>query len=66
MILRTRRSQEQNTNQKGKVKIMKIRKTVIRVIIALTNSNWMRPALVTFAILATSLVVTGCPSGHHH
>ncbi len=45
---------------------MKMKNTVISVIIAVTNSKWIRPTLMTFAILVTALVVTGCPSGHHH
>ena len=45
---------------------MKIQNTVIRAIIAVTQSKWMRPALMTLAILATVLFVTGCPSGHPH
>jgi hypothetical protein len=45
---------------------MKIENTVISVIIALTQSKWVRPALMTLALLATVLVVTGCPAGHQH
>ena len=45
---------------------MKMKHTVKSVIIAVTQSKWMRPALMTLAILATVLLVTGCPSGHHH
>ena len=45
---------------------MKMKNTVISVIIAVTQSKWMRPALMTLAILATVLVVTGCPGGHQH
>ena len=45
---------------------MKMKSTLISVIIAVTQSKWIRPALMTLAILATVLVVTGCPSGHHH
>ena len=45
---------------------MKTKSTLISVIIAGTQSKWMRPALMTLAILASVLVLTGCPSGHHH
>jgi hypothetical protein len=45
---------------------MKIKNTIIGVIIAVTQSKWVRPALMTLAILATVLVVTGCPGGHQH
>ena len=44
---------------------MKIKNMVIRAIIAATQSKWMRPALMTVAIVATMLVVTGCPSHPH-
>ena len=44
---------------------MKIRNTIISAIIAPAQSKWMRPALMTLAILAMLLVVTGCPSHPH-
>ena len=44
---------------------MKIKNTVIRAFGAVTQSKWMRPALMTVAIVATMLVVTGCPSHPH-
>jgi hypothetical protein len=56
----------EKTNQQKKNKVMKMKSTLIGVIIAVTQSKWMRPALMTLAILATVLVVTGCPNGHHH
>ena len=43
---------------------MKIKNTVIRAIITVTQSEWMRPALMTLAILVTVIGVTGCDSGH--
>ena len=55
----------EKTNQQKKNKVMKMKSTLISVIIAVTQSKWMRPALMTLAVLATVLVVTGCP-GHHH
>jgi len=40
-----------------------------RVTIAVAQSKWTRPAVITLAILATVLVVTGCErsndSGNH-
>jgi hypothetical protein len=45
---------------------MKMKNTVISLIIAVTQSKWLRPALMTLAILATAVVVTGCPAGHQH
>ena len=43
---------------------MKMKNTIISVIIAVTQSKWIRPALMTLAILATVLVVTGCQPHH--
>jgi hypothetical protein len=47
---------------------MTTKNTFVRVIIAATQSIWIRPAVTTLAILATVLVVTGCDgsddSGH--
>ncbi len=44
---------------------MKMKNTVISGIIAMTQSKWMRSALMTLALLATLLVVTGCPNHPH-
>jgi undecaprenyl pyrophosphate phosphatase UppP len=55
-----------NRTSRKKDKVMKMKNTVISVIIAVTQSKWMRPALMTLAIVATVLVVTGCPAGHQH
>ena len=44
---------------------MNMKNTVVSAIIAATQSKWMRPALLTLALLATMLVVTGCPSHPH-
>ena len=54
-----------NTTNRKKNKVMKMKNTVHNTIIAVTQSRWMRPALMTLAILATLLVVTGCPSHPH-
>ncbi len=43
---------------------MKMKNTVIRVIIAMTQSKWTRSVLVTLALVAV-LVVTGC-NNHPH
>lgn len=45
---------------------MKIKNNLLSKIIAVTQSKWMRPALMTLAIVGTMLLVTGCPSGHPH
>ena len=45
---------------------MKIKNTVINGIIAVTQSTWIRPALLTLAILVTVLGASGCASGHQH
>ena len=39
---------------------MKVTNTVISVIIALTQSHWKRPALMTLTILVVVLGMTGC------
>ena len=44
---------------------MKIKNTVIRAIIAVTQSKWMRPALMTLALVATVLGVGGCTKHPH-
>ena len=43
---------------------MKMKNTVISVIIAVTQSKWIRPALMTLAILVAVLGVTGCQPHH--
>jgi hypothetical protein len=45
---------------------MKMKNNLLSIINTMQQSKWMRPALMTLAILATVLVVTGCPSGHPH
>ena len=44
---------------------MKMKNTVITTILAVTQSTWMRPALLTLAILVAVLGVTGCSAPHH-
>ena len=48
---------------------MKTKTLFDRGTIAVTRSKWTRPAVITLAILATVLVVTGCErsndSGNH-
>ena len=44
---------------------MRMKNTVISVIIAVTQSKRIWPALMTIVILANVLVLTGCPSPHH-
>jgi hypothetical protein len=55
----------ENSTSGRKNKVMKMKNTVISLIFAVTQSKWLRPALMTLAILATALVVTGCPGPHH-
>jgi hypothetical protein len=43
---------------------MKMKNTVISVIIAMTQAKWIRPALMTLAILTTVLGVSGCTPHH--
>ena len=54
-----------NRPSRKKDNIMKMKSTVISGVIAVTQSKWIRPALMTLAILATMLIVTGCPSHPH-
>jgi hypothetical protein len=53
------------TNKKTTNKVMKMKNTVLNTIIAVTQSKWIRPALMTLALLTTLLVVTGCPNHPH-
>jgi len=43
---------------------MKIKHTVIGAIIAVTQSKWIRPPLITSALVAAALGVTGCQPHH--
>lgn len=54
-----------NETTKTKDTTMKTKNKAISAIIALTQSKWMRPTLITLALLATVLGLTGCP-GHQH
>ena len=44
---------------------MKMKSKVLSRIIVVTQSKWMRPALMTLAIIAVLLGVTGCASHPH-
>jgi hypothetical protein len=44
---------------------MKMKHNLLSKINAMQQSKWIRSALMTLAILATLLLVTGCPSPHH-
>ena len=39
---------------------MKMKNTLIRRIIAVTKSKWLRPSLTALALLAAVFVATGC------
>ena len=39
---------------------------ILSTITAVTQSKWVRPALMTLALVAVLLGMTGCPSGHPH
>ena len=43
---------------------MEMKKPISAKINAMTQSKWIRPALMTLALLVTILGVTGC--GHQH
>ena len=44
---------------------MKIKNNLLIKINAVTQSKWIRPALITLVLLVAVLGVTGCPSPHH-
>ena len=52
------------TNQQTKDTVMKMKNTVLNTIIAVTQSKWLRPALMTLAIFVAVLGVTGCKPHH--
>ena len=60
-----RNSNETNEAQKKKDPVMKTKSKVLGVIIAVTQSKWTRPALMTLALLVTLFGVTGCPKHPH-
>ena len=43
---------------------MKMKSKVISVIVAVTQSKWMQPALITLALVVAVLGVTGCKPHH--
>lgn len=43
---------------------MKTKNKVISVIIAVTQSKWIRPTLMTLALVVAVLGVTGCKPHH--
>lgn len=48
-----------------KVKVMKMKINLLSKINAVTQSKWIRPALMTLALLVAVLGVTGCSAPHH-
>jgi hypothetical protein len=44
---------------------MKMKNTIISVIIAVTQSRWIRPALMSVALVVALLGVTGCGKHPH-
>ena len=44
---------------------MKMKNNLLSKINPVTQPTWIRSALMTLAILATLLLVTGCPGPHH-
>lgn len=43
---------------------MKVKNTIVSVIISVTQSKWIRPVLMMLALLVTVLGVTGCQKHH--
>jgi len=54
-----------NKTTKTKGTTMKTKDKAISALIALTQSKWTRPTLITLALLGALLGLTGCP-GHQH
>jgi hypothetical protein len=54
---------ETNSTRRKKDKPMKMKNTIVSVIFSLTQSKWIRPALMMLAILV-AVGVSGCHSGH--
>ena len=55
----------EKTNQQTKETVMKTKHMVIGAIIAVTQSKWIRPALMTLALLVAVLGVAGCEKHPH-
>ena len=58
-------AKKQTQHNKMKNTVMKMKSTLISGIIAVTQSKWTRPTLMTLALLVTLLGVTGCPKHPH-
>jgi len=54
-----------NPTSRKKDKVMKMKNNLLSKINPVTQPTWIRSALMTLAILATLLLVTGCPGPHH-
>ena len=57
-------AETEKANQQRKNKVMKMKNTVISLIITVTHSTWTRPTLMVLAILVAVLGVTGCKPHH--
>ena len=44
--------------------VMKIKHTILRVIIAITQSKWLRPTLMVLVLVTSVLGATGCKPHH--
>ena len=53
-----------NSTNRKKDKVMKIKNTLLGAIVAMTQSKWIRPALMTSALVVAALGVTGCQPHH--
>ena len=53
------------TKQKMKDTVMKMKNNLLGKISALQQSKWLMPALMALAIVVTILGVTGCGTPHH-
>ncbi len=61
--MHTKHRNQRLNKQKGT--LMNMYNTATGVIIAVTQSKWMRPALMAFVLLVAALGVVGCGDKHH-
>jgi hypothetical protein len=57
-------TKNQTKHNKKKDTVMKTKNTLSSVIIAVTQSKWIRPAVMTLALVIAVLGVTGCQPHH--
>lgn len=58
------KQRQTNLNTYNKDKVMKMQNTVVNGITAVTQSKWIRPALMTLALFIAVFGVAGCHTNH--